>query len=57
VKASTDPHSKAVSLHRLAFDDVVSGLLKVKSQRIPLRGPARRETRPNKARKGSRRKE
>jgi hypothetical protein len=31
VKTSTDRHSKALSLYRRAFDDVVSDLIKVKA--------------------------
>jgi hypothetical protein len=47
-------HSKALSLYRLAFDDVVSGLLKVKAADSPERVDRKAEMRPNKAKKGSR---
>lgn len=49
-------HSKAPSLYRLAFDDVVSDLLKVKTADTPERADQTAERRPNKVRRGSRRK-
>jgi hypothetical protein len=56
VKTSTDRHSTALSLYRLAFDDVVSALLKVKVAETAERADRKADTRPNKARKGARRK-
>jgi hypothetical protein len=56
VKTNTGRHSKALSLYRLAFNDVVSGLLKVKAADIAEGAGQKPETRPNKTRKGSRRK-
>ena len=60
VKTNTGRHSKALSLYRLAFDDVVSDLLKVKpadtSEKTGQKTETLAETRPHKARKGSRRK-
>ena len=58
MKTKTARHSTAPALCRLAFDDVVSDLLKVKvaaadtTQRLDRKS----ETRPSKARDGSRRK-
>ena len=58
MKTKTARHSTAPALYRLAFDDVVSDLLKVKvaaadtTQRLDRKS----ETRPSKARDGSRRK-
>ena len=51
VKTNTGRHSKALSLYRLAFDDVVSDLLKVKPADI-----SEGAGRPHRAREGSRRK-
>jgi len=56
VKTNTARHSKALSLYRLAFDDVVSDLLKVKAADTSERAGQKTDTRPNKARKGARRK-
>jgi len=56
VKTNTARHSKALSLYRLAFNDVVSDLLKVKPADIAEGAGQKAETRPNKAKKGSRRK-
>jgi len=56
VKTNTGRHSKALSLYRLAFDDVVSDLLKVKPADPSERTGQKTEKRPHKARKGSRRK-
>ena len=56
MKTNTGRHSKALSLYRLAFDDVVSDLLKVKPADTSERTGQKTETRPHKARKGSRRK-
>jgi hypothetical protein len=56
VKTSTDRHSTALSLYRLAFDDVVSDLLKVKVVETSERPDRKADTRPNKVRKGARRK-
>jgi hypothetical protein len=56
VKTNTSRHSKALSLYRLAFEDVVSDLLKVKPADTSERAGLKAETRPHKARKGSRRK-
>jgi hypothetical protein len=56
VKTNTSRHSKALSLYRLAFEDVVSDLLKVKPAETSERAGEKAETRPNEARKGSRRK-
>jgi hypothetical protein len=56
VKTSTDRHSTALSLYRLAFDDVISALLKVKVAETAERADRKADTRPNKARKGARRK-
>lgn len=56
VKKSTGRHSKALSLYRLAFDDVVSDLLKVKAADPSERAGQKTETAPNKARKGTRQK-
>jgi hypothetical protein len=55
VKTTTDRHT-ALSLYRLAFDDVVSDLLKVKVADTSERADRKADTRPNKARKGARRK-
>src|SRR6266404_4594312 len=52
----TGRHGKTLSLYRLAFDNVVSDLLKVKPADTCERAGHKAETRPNKARKGSRRK-
>jgi len=57
VKTNTGRHSKALSLYRLAFDDVVSELVKVKAVDTSERSGQKAEPRPNnKARKRSRRK-
>ncbi len=56
MKTNTGRHSKALSLYRRAFDDVVSDLLKVKPADTSERAGQKAETRPHKARKGSRRK-
>jgi len=56
VKTNTGRHSKALSLYRLAFDDVVSDLLKVKQVDTSERAGEKAQTRPHKARKASRRK-
>jgi hypothetical protein len=56
VKANTGRDSKAPSLYRLAFDDVVADLLKVKPADASERAGEKADTRPHKARKGSRRK-
>jgi hypothetical protein len=56
VKTNTGRHSKTLSLYRLAFDDVVSDLLKVKPVNTSERAGEKPQTRPNKARRGSRRK-
>jgi len=56
VKTNTGRHSKALSLYRLAFDDVVSDLLKMKVADTPERAGRKADTRPNRARKGARRK-
>jgi hypothetical protein len=56
VKTNTGRHSKALSLYRLAFDDVVSGLLKVTPAETSERAGEKAETPPNEARKASRRK-
>jgi len=56
VKTNTGRHSKALSLYRLAFDDVVSELVKVKATDTSERAGQKAEPRPNKARKRSRRK-
>jgi len=52
VKMNTGRHSKALSLYRLAFDDVVSDLLKVKAADTLERAGQKAQTRPSKARKG-----
>jgi hypothetical protein len=56
VKKDTGRHSKALSLYRLAFEEVVSGLLKVKPSDTSEKAAQKAEARPKKARKGSRRK-
>jgi hypothetical protein len=56
VKTNTGRHRKALSLYRLAFDDVVADLLKVKPADTFERASEKAETRPHKARKASRRK-
>ena len=56
MKTNTARHSTAGSLYRLAFNDVVSDLLKVKAADIAEGAGQKAETRPNKAKKGSRRK-
>lgn len=56
VKTRTGRHSKVLSVYRLAFDDVVSGLLKVKAADIVERAGQKAETRPSKSGKGSRQK-
>ena len=56
MKTNTARHSKALSLYRLAFNDVVSDLLKVKPADIAEGAGQKAETRPNKAKKGSGRK-
>ena len=56
MKTNTGRHSKALSLYRLAFDDVVSDLLKMKVADTPERAGRKADTRPNRARKGARRK-
>jgi hypothetical protein len=56
VKTNTARHSKVLSLYRLAFDDVVSDLRKVKTADTPERGERTAETRSNKVRRRSRRK-
>jgi hypothetical protein len=55
VKTNPGRHSKAPSLYRLAFGDVVSDLLKVKPAANSERAAQKAEARL-KARKGSRRK-
>jgi len=54
VKTSTDRHSKALSLYRLAFDDVVSDLLKAKPADTSERTGQKAQTRSNKVRKARR---
>jgi hypothetical protein len=56
MKTNTARHSTAASLYRLAFNDVVSDLLKMKAADIAEGAGQKAETRPNKAKKGSRRK-
>jgi hypothetical protein len=56
VKTSTGRPSKALSPYRLAFDDVVSDLLRVKPADTAEGAGQKAETRPKNARKGSRRK-
>jgi len=56
VKTNTARHSTAASLYRLAFNDVVFDLLKMKAADIAEGAGQKAETRPNKAKKGSRRK-
>jgi hypothetical protein len=56
VKRNPGRHSKAPSLYRLAFGDVVSDLLKVKTADTPERADRTAARRPNKVRRGSRRK-
>jgi len=54
VKTNTGRHSKTLSLYRLAFDDVVSDLLKVKPAATSERAGQKAEVRLKTARKGSR---
>jgi hypothetical protein len=56
VKTTTGRHSEAPSLYRLAFDDVVSDLLKVKPATTSERAAQKAEARLKTARKRSRRK-
>jgi hypothetical protein len=56
VKTNPERHSKAPSLYRLAFDDVVSDLLKVKPAATSERAAQKAEARLKTVRKGSRRK-
>lgn len=54
VKTNPGRHKKAPSLYRLAFDDVVSDLLKGKTADTPERADRTAERRPTKVRRGSR---
>jgi len=56
VKTTTGRHNEAPSLYRLAFDDVVSGLLKVKPAATSERAAQKAEARLKTSRKRSRRK-
>jgi hypothetical protein len=56
VKATTGRHSEAPSLYRLAFDDVVSDLIKGKPAATSERAAQKAEARLKTAKKGSRRK-
>jgi len=56
VKKNTGRHRKAPSLYRLAFEDAVSDLLKVKPADTAETAAQKAEARPKKAKKGSRRK-
>lgn len=49
-------HSKAQSLYRLAFEDVVAGLLTAKPADFSEKAAWKAGARPKKAREGSRRK-
>jgi len=54
VKTTTGRHNEAPSLYRLAFDDVVSGLLKVKPAATSERAAQKAEARLKTSRKRSR---
>jgi hypothetical protein len=57
VKKNTRRHSKPLSLYRLAFEEAVSDLLKVKRADVDQTAAQKAEARPKKAKKGSKRKE
>ena len=56
MKKNTGRPRKALSLYRLAFEDAVSGLRKAKPADTSKNVAQRADTRPKKAKKGSRRK-
>ena len=56
MKKNTGRPSKALSLYRLAFEDAVSGLRKAKPADTSENVTERADTRPKKAKTGSRRK-
>jgi hypothetical protein len=56
VKKNTGRHSKAPSLYRLAFEEVVSGLLSAKPADLSEKAAQKAGARPKRAKKESRRK-
>ena len=56
VKKNTGRHRKAPSLYRLAFEEVVSGLLSAKPADLSEKAAQKAGARPKKAKKESRRK-
>jgi len=56
VKKNTGRHSKVPSLYRLAFEEVVSGLLSAKPADLSEKAAPKAGARPKKTKKGSRRK-
>jgi hypothetical protein len=56
VKKNTGRHSKAPSLYRLAFEEVVSSLLSAKPADLSEKAAQEAGARPKKAKKESRRK-